>query len=306
MNDVVREQLRAIVVHYGHSLCDEPARCEALLRDYCRGEHRAEAHVLGTLLRAQIPQELLRVSGSVPEGVVVARLVERARQDLMLTEQAAQWGVESWALALGVDDGRAVAPRQPTAASAQAGSSMSRPARGALTAGELNSRTDSLDPTTQRTFGTGLGDTIRATDTRHLGQHAAGLGQQANRRRTRMTWTAEAFAAAALTFAAGGLIALAVIAVIVVRNGSGSSGSADPTPPAQPSTTVGSVAGISSPQPTAVSPSMAKTTPSTPAPPSEPPPQQSAKPDLLLAPFDADAARAAQEAAKWSRPTRSA
>lgn len=38
MYDLPRQKLRELIVEYGRSLCDDPRRCEALLKDYCGHE----------------------------------------------------------------------------------------------------------------------------------------------------------------------------------------------------------------------------------------------------------------------------
>ncbi len=45
MNEFPRQKLCELIAQYGHSLCDDPRRCEALLRDYC-GQNRKEIFVL--------------------------------------------------------------------------------------------------------------------------------------------------------------------------------------------------------------------------------------------------------------------
>ena len=37
MHDAPRQKLRELIIEYGCSLCDDPRRCEALLKDYCPG-----------------------------------------------------------------------------------------------------------------------------------------------------------------------------------------------------------------------------------------------------------------------------
>lgn len=35
MHNEPRQKLRELIIEYGRSLCDDPRRCEALLKDYC-------------------------------------------------------------------------------------------------------------------------------------------------------------------------------------------------------------------------------------------------------------------------------
>lgn len=101
MNDLPRQTLSKIVHKYGVSLCDDPRRCEGLLRDLC-GEHRREIYVLVTALEEGVAADLLGSQDNIPQEVLLARLTKRLIDELALAEDAALWAVESWALALGV------------------------------------------------------------------------------------------------------------------------------------------------------------------------------------------------------------
>jgi ribosomal protein S27E len=101
MNDLPHQKLCQIVATYGKSLCDDPKRCEALLRDLC-GQHRREVNVLVSALKERVAADLRASSTGVPREVLLARLTKRLCDNLGLAEEAARWGVESWALALGV------------------------------------------------------------------------------------------------------------------------------------------------------------------------------------------------------------
>jgi WD40 repeat protein len=101
MNALPRQILCEIVDQYGHSLSDDPRRTEALLRDLC-GEYKGEIFVLVSALREQVASDLLASQDSVPPEVLLAQLTKRLQDNLALTESAARWAVESWALALGV------------------------------------------------------------------------------------------------------------------------------------------------------------------------------------------------------------
>ena len=103
MNDEPREKLRELIVEYGRSLCNDPRRCEALLKDYC-GQYKREIFVLISALKNRVADDLLKTSAGVPHVLLLARLMKRLEDELGLAETAAQWAVESWALALGVID----------------------------------------------------------------------------------------------------------------------------------------------------------------------------------------------------------
>ena len=104
MNDLPREKLCELIANpkYGRTLCDNPQRCEGLLRDFC-GQYRAEIFVLVTALKEGIAGELIKSSQiSVPKEIILARLSKRL-QDLGMAKKSACWTVNSWALALGVN-----------------------------------------------------------------------------------------------------------------------------------------------------------------------------------------------------------
>jgi formylglycine-generating enzyme required for sulfatase activity len=103
MNNEPREKLRELIIEYGRSLCDDPRRCEALLKDYC-GQYKREIFVLISALKNRVAEDLLKTSAGVPHVLLLARLIKRLEDELGLAETAAKWAVESWALALGVID----------------------------------------------------------------------------------------------------------------------------------------------------------------------------------------------------------
>ncbi len=115
MEPSVRDTLRQLIVRYGHSLCDDPRRCEAMLRDLC-GQHKREVFILVSALRQRVAADLLGGSGGLPTPLLLGRLGKRLEDELALTGEAAHWAVETWALALGVIAGpvptTAMAPPQ--------------------------------------------------------------------------------------------------------------------------------------------------------------------------------------------------
>ena len=103
MNNEPREKLRELIVEYGRSLCDDPRRCEALLKDYC-GQYKREIFALVVAQKNQVADDLLKAPTGVPQAIILARLVKRLKDEFGLAENVAHWAVESWALALGVID----------------------------------------------------------------------------------------------------------------------------------------------------------------------------------------------------------
>lgn len=100
MNDRPRRTLRELVARHGRALAADPRRCEALLRDYC-GEYRREVSVLVMAVEERVAQELL-APGATPRELLLARLSQQLCDQLALSEEAARWSIDSWALALGV------------------------------------------------------------------------------------------------------------------------------------------------------------------------------------------------------------
>jgi len=100
MNDEPRQKLRELILEHGRSLCTDPRRCEALLKDYC-GTYKREIFVLVAALKNRVADDLLKSSAGMPPAIVMGRLQQRLEDDLALAAEAAQWAVESWALALG-------------------------------------------------------------------------------------------------------------------------------------------------------------------------------------------------------------
>ncbi len=90
-----REQLRHILELYGRDLCDQPQRCEALLRDLCVG-HRREIFLLMAALKERIVPDILASLDVLPEEVIISNLTRKLCENLGLAEHAGRWAAESW------------------------------------------------------------------------------------------------------------------------------------------------------------------------------------------------------------------
>ncbi len=102
MADHPRQQLQHIIQSYGRSICDDPKRCEALLRDLCP-DNRREVHLLVMALREGVARELMVAGqGALPMEAVMLRLSQRLQDHLGTAEHLAFGSVETWAWALGV------------------------------------------------------------------------------------------------------------------------------------------------------------------------------------------------------------
>ena len=99
MHPLPRRTLRRLLSQYGPSLLDQPARVDALLADLC-GPYQRERFLLVHALRDRIPAELL----AQPQGGTVhwLRLSQRLQRRYGFSAEAAQWAIESWALALNI------------------------------------------------------------------------------------------------------------------------------------------------------------------------------------------------------------
>jgi hypothetical protein len=111
MNNIPRQTLRRIVAKYGNDLGGNARRCEGLLKDLC-GEYRREINVLTSAVEERIPLDLLAAGNSMPRELLLTRLARRLEDNLGLTPEAAQWAVESWALALGVISDAEIAAKE--------------------------------------------------------------------------------------------------------------------------------------------------------------------------------------------------
>ena len=101
LNDLPRQKLCEIVEEYGRYISDDPQRCKGLLLDYC-AEYRREVNILMDALEEQVAAELLMSSERESYEGLLSRLSWRLCENYGIAEDFARWGVESWALALGI------------------------------------------------------------------------------------------------------------------------------------------------------------------------------------------------------------
>ncbi len=101
MNPLPRKILCDLVGQYGPSVADDPRRLKSLLLDLC-GAHRREILLLANAAKEQVAKDLQGRSKSLPRQLLLQNLTKRLEDHLAVTEKAAKWTVESWALALGV------------------------------------------------------------------------------------------------------------------------------------------------------------------------------------------------------------
>src|SRR4028118_1112807 len=111
MNNEPRQALRDIIAKYGKEICSDSRRCEGLLKDNC-GSYRREISILINALDERVPLDLMAGGNTVPRELLLNRLAKRLEDNLALTQNAAVWAVESWALALNLITEREVAERE--------------------------------------------------------------------------------------------------------------------------------------------------------------------------------------------------
>jgi hypothetical protein len=98
LDDGARYKLCALISEHGVALCDDPARCKAMLEQACPQAPR-EVSVLLQALAAQVPRNLLAYPDGLPWGVISDALAAGLPGKGQLAGEA-RWAVESWALAL--------------------------------------------------------------------------------------------------------------------------------------------------------------------------------------------------------------
>ena len=104
MNPRPRQLLAQRLTEYGVALCDQRRRCISLLRDDLQGTCEAELNVLLLTLQYGIVHDLRAAlqAPTLPVALLLPQLTQRLRRKVPLDEAAARWGVESWAVALGM------------------------------------------------------------------------------------------------------------------------------------------------------------------------------------------------------------
>jgi hypothetical protein len=101
MNEQPRQTLSQLVARHGHEVLRDARRCEGLLKDYSAA-YRREVSVLVSALEEHVPQDMLAAPAGTPREVLLARMAHRLSDHRALSEPAAAWAVNSWALALGL------------------------------------------------------------------------------------------------------------------------------------------------------------------------------------------------------------
>src|SRR5438128_920524 len=100
MNDAIQNQLRDLIARQGQALCLSAEKCKAALTELC-GQHPAEQYVLSSIVELGLLQRILDLkrAGDWPE--LDREMTARLQEERALQAEAARWGLETWALALG-------------------------------------------------------------------------------------------------------------------------------------------------------------------------------------------------------------
>ena len=101
MNKLPRQKLIELIQEYGLSVADNPKRCKGLLLDYCGSDYRGEIKILIEALNEGVGSELRNISKGIPKPLIITQQTNKLIA-LHISDEAAQWAVETWALALGV------------------------------------------------------------------------------------------------------------------------------------------------------------------------------------------------------------
>jgi hypothetical protein len=127
MNDLVRRKLRELLATHGQELCNDWRRCRALLKEQCPKDKKEIDVLIETLRNDRVEEELL----TLPQGADVAGLLPgltaQLQEDSELSEAEARWGVESWAMALGLLPLPEPAPAEPPPATEPAATEAAEP-----------------------------------------------------------------------------------------------------------------------------------------------------------------------------------
>jgi hypothetical protein len=99
---MVEQCLCAIVQRYEPAVWNNPRRLEALLNDLC-GQHRGPITAIVNALREGVPDGLRAAGNGRTPGFVIGRLSTTLDDTYFMEDWLAEWAVNAWALALGLE-----------------------------------------------------------------------------------------------------------------------------------------------------------------------------------------------------------
>jgi hypothetical protein len=99
MNQQVRQKLIELFAKDDQELLANYRKLSGLLFDHCPTD-RKEIRAILTAFEEHIPQELIKVRNEPSKEMMVTRLTQKLLEASPMSDEAARWAVESWALAL--------------------------------------------------------------------------------------------------------------------------------------------------------------------------------------------------------------
>jgi hypothetical protein len=90
------EILRTIIQKYNTSIIYNSSLFNALLKDYCKGDHKGEVNVLNYSIGKNIPQDILLNKNNIPLSILSDQLIQRLIEDEFIKNDLAVWAVNAW------------------------------------------------------------------------------------------------------------------------------------------------------------------------------------------------------------------
>ena len=88
LNDYPRQQLAALILRFGRSICEDSRRCEAILKDLCP-EFKRETHLLVVAIKERVVADLLQMPTALPVPLQIQQLAQRLHDNLGIAENFA-------------------------------------------------------------------------------------------------------------------------------------------------------------------------------------------------------------------------
>jgi WD domain, G-beta repeat len=101
MDDSIRHKLEELVARRGPGLCAAPDQCKQALQRICR-KHPTEKYILVNIFELGMVNQILAMPDAASWPALQEELAARLVSERALHDAAARWGLNSWALALGM------------------------------------------------------------------------------------------------------------------------------------------------------------------------------------------------------------
>ena len=98
----MQEQLCCFIKIHGAAIINDTRRCREMLKELAPEYHR-ETNLLIIALDQKIVSELVQNNTVIPLPILLDRLALRLHENVGVQKDFARWAVESWVLALGVN-----------------------------------------------------------------------------------------------------------------------------------------------------------------------------------------------------------